>query len=58
MNKIKLMTFAILPLLSNVALSQEQNNEKRPLPELTVEQKWQRSNWLVDVMMITGINQA
>ena len=58
MNKIKLMTFAILPLLTNVAISQEQNNEKRPLPELTIEQKWQRSNWLVDVMMVTGINQA
>ena len=58
MKKIKLITFAILPLLTNVALSQEQNNQKRPLSEFTVEQKWQRSNWLVDVFMVAGINQA
>ena len=58
MKKIKLMIIAFLPLLTTAVLAQDQNNEKKPLPELTLEQKWQRSNWLVDVMMITGINQA
>ena len=58
MNKIKLIIIFLLPLLTNMVLAQEQNNEKKPLPELTIEQKWQRSNWMVDVMMITGINQA
>jgi hypothetical protein len=42
MKKINIITFAILPLLTCLVLSRDQNNEKRPLPELTVEQKWQK----------------
>ena len=38
--------------------AQAQNNEKKELVQLTVEQRWQRSSWLFDLVTIAGINHA
>ena len=47
-----------LLLFNNSPLAQNQDTQKKELVQLTVEQRWQRSSWLLDVMMIAGINQA
>ena len=47
-----------LILFNNSTLAQNQDTQKKELVQLTVEQRWQRSSWLLDVFMIAGINQA
>ena len=60
MKQISMIAVCCFTCMLSIGLTpaQAQNEEKKEPVQLTVEQRWQRSSWMVDVMMATGINQA
>ena len=48
----------ILSIFSINALAQEKDIQKKDLIQLTIEQRWKRSNYLIDVVMIACVKYA